>query len=217
VDVTFEVGGKPYVVPERQATILAENLRILAKSELPASEPALLLGPDEEWRESASELADSIEETLVQSLLAPLRLEGASAEATYCVLRLMVGLDSGSAAGLRDALGSPVAGRQGRARTLGRRIAPDPARHLTRAEMIELLVILFVLAVVTVVAGIAWTSTWYVLTPVIAALVGLRVATTLATGRFAWSVASVLWWAVFLIPAMVLVVLGGLLILAIIS
>jgi hypothetical protein len=47
---------------------------------------------------------------------------------------------------------------------------------------------------------------------VIAALVGLRVATTLATGgRLAWTFASVLWFAVFFVPAAVLVTLFGLL------
>ncbi len=216
MDVTFEVGGKPYVVPERQATILAENLRILSKSELEeASQPASLLVPYEGWRESATELADSIEETLVQRLLGPLHLEGASAEATYCVLRLMVGLDQSGPAGLRDALGMPV--EEKHRKGIRARGMSGQARPLTRPEMLELLVILFILAVVTVVAGIAWTGTWYVLAPVIAALLGLRVATTRATGRFAWSVASVMWWGVFLIPATVLVVLVALLVLAIIS
>ena len=38
----------------------------------------------------------------------PLHLEGPAADAVYCVLRLMVGLDTNGAAGLRDALGTPV-------------------------------------------------------------------------------------------------------------
>ena len=80
----------------------------------------------------------------------------------------------------------------------------------------KLLVILFILAVLTIVAGIAWTGTWWVLAPVIAALLGLRVATTRASGRFAWSIASVIWWAIFLAPAAVLVTLVALLVVAVI-
>jgi hypothetical protein len=51
--------------------------------------------------------------------------------------------------------------------------------------------------------------------PVIAALLGVRVATTRASGRFAWSAASVLWWAIFLVPAALLVTLILLLVLVI--
>jgi hypothetical protein len=83
--------------------------------------------------------------------------------------------------------------------------------------MLELLVILFVLAVLTVVAGVEWTGTWYILAPVIAGLVGLRVATTVATGRFAWTFASVLWFVVLLVPAAVLVTLLGLLVVTILQ
>ena len=50
------------------------------------------------------------------------------------------------------------------------------------------------------------------LAPVIAALIGLRVATTRTSGRFAWSVASVVWFAILLVPAAVLVTLVGLLV-----
>ncbi len=215
MDVTFEVAGKGYVVPERQATILAENLRILAASEPDAAQTAPLLELGDAWRETATDLADSIEETLVQRLLGPLRLEGPSADATYCVLRLMVGLDPSGAAGLRDAVGAPVEARRPPAATGLRRARLDPSRHLSRPELMELLIILFVLALLTVVAGNAWTGSWFVLAPVIAALLGVRVATTRATGRFAWSFASVLCWAIFLVPAAVLVVLVGLLLVAI--
>ena len=54
------------------------------------------------------------------------------------------------------------------------------------------------------------------LAPVIAALIGLRVATTRASGRFAWSIASVLWFAALLLPAAVLVTLVALLVVSII-
>src|SRR5579863_8849392 len=95
VGVTFEVGGTRYELSERQATILAENLRVLSKSELmPASEPAALLTAERDWRPAAEGLADSIEAALVDGEDRPLRLEGGAADATYCVLRLMAGLDT---------------------------------------------------------------------------------------------------------------------------
>jgi hypothetical protein len=213
VDVTFEVAGKTYVVAEPQATILAENLRILSKSELDAvSDQAVLLGDRRGWRPSAEALADSIEAALVDGQAAPLTLEGMSADATYCVLRVMVGLDTDEATGLRDALGAPVTEHRMR----GQRLLMTDPRQLSRSEMIELLTILFVLAVLTIVAGVAWTESWYVLAPVIAALLGIRVATTRSTGRFAWSVASVVWFGILLVPAAVLVALLALLVLAVI-
>jgi hypothetical protein len=108
MDVAFEVAGKRYAVSEPQATILAENLRVLSKSDFAtAARPPALIGRDEDWRLHAEELADSIEAALVGGSPAPLRLEGGSADATYCVLRLMVGADIDGAAGLRDALGAP--------------------------------------------------------------------------------------------------------------
>ena len=211
VDVTFVVDGKRYELAERQATILAENLRVLSKSEFtPASEPALLTSDD--WRPAAQELADSIEAALIEGNGEPLQLSGGAADATYCVLRLMAGIDRNGGAGLRDALGAPV-----EQRVSAGRLVKEPLRHLSRPELVELLVILFILAVLTVVAGFAWTGTWWLLAPVIAALLGLRVATTRATGRFAWSVASVIWWAIFLLPAAVLVTFVALLLVAVIK
>ena len=163
--VTFEVAGRKYEIADPQATILAENLRVLSQAELRGPlRAAVRLEPDDEWRQGAQSLADSIESALVAERSQPLHLDGDAADATYCVLRLMVGLDSegAAAAGLRDALGTPV--------------APEPAtrpprtgatlRYLSRPEMVELLVILFVLAVLTVVLGFAWTGTWWVLAPV---------------------------------------------------
>jgi hypothetical protein len=216
VDVAFEVAGKTYAVSEPQATILAENLRVLSKSDFSAAaRPTALTGRDEDWRLHAEELADSIEAALVAGSPAPLRLEGGSADATYCVLRLMVGADTDGAAGLRDALGAPVSSsRASRAMAM---LRPGAPRQLSRPELLELLIILFVLAVLTIVAGVAWTDTWYILAPVIAGLVGLRVATTLATARFAWTFASVLWFAVLLVPAAVLVTLFGLLAVAVLK
>ena len=200
---------------EAQATILAENLRVLAKSQLDAS-LGVRGGAGEGQRlaaEEAQELADTIESALVVGKQHPtLHLEGGAADATYCVLRLMVGADTNGAAGLRDALGAPVE-PSARSRLLG---PSEPLRHLSRPELVELLTILFVLAVVTIIAGFAWTDTWWVLAPVIAALIGLRVATTRASGRFAWSIASVFWFFVFLAPAAVLVTLVALLVVSIV-
>ena len=216
--MTFEVGGETYTVAEPQATILAENLRILSKAEFAtASEPAALLGADEDWRAGAKTVAESIEATLVDRSTAPLHLEGAAADATYCVLRLMVGLDTNGATGLRDALGAPVAEDPVAATAKRTGGMTEPLRHLSRPELLELLVVLFVLAVLTVVLGFAWTGTWWVLAPVIAGLVGLRVATTRTSGRLAWTVASVVWWGIFLVPAAVLVTLVGLLVVAILN
>jgi len=209
VSVSFDVAGKSYVIPDPQATILAENLRILSKSDFTAqAEPAALLGTGEDWRSSAESLADSIEATLVDDSPEPLHLEGPAADAVYCVLRLMVGLDTNGAAGLRDALGTPVPELPKSGSML---LGGEPPRHLSRPELLEWLVVLFGLSLLTVVLAIAWTGTWWLTAPIIAVLVGMRVAKTRATGKLAWSVASVIWWGIFLVPAAVLVTLVGLL------
>ncbi len=211
MSVSFDVRGETYSVPEPQAAILAENLRILAGSELSElTPPAAELGLHDDWRSGSLELANSIEHALVVDTPGSLELAGGGAAAAYCVLRLMVGMDSSAAAGLRDALGSPVA-----AAAAPSAAAPaGRARQLTRNELVELLLVLFVLAFLTVIAGTAWTGIWYVLAPVIAGLLGLRIATTRASGRLAWSVATIVWWGVLLVPAAVLAVLVGLLVAA---
>jgi hypothetical protein len=165
----------------------------------------------EDWRTEAELLADSIEAALVDDNAAPLHLEGPAADATYCVLRLMVGLDTNGAAGLRDALGTPVP-ETPKSIWLG----GEPLRHLSRPELVEWLAVLFALSILTVVLAIAWTGTWWLTAPIIAVLVGVRVAKTRATGRLAWSVASVVWWGIFLVPAAVLVTVVGLLVVEII-
>jgi hypothetical protein len=215
VGVTFDVAGKTYVIPDPQATILAENLRILSKSEFTAAgEPAALAGMGEDWRSGAESLADSIEAALVDDSPEPLHLEGPAADATYCVLRLMVGLDTNGAAGLRDALGTPVAAQEPRGLVL---LGGEPLRHLSRPELLEWLIVLFALSILTVVLAIAWTGTWWLTAPIIAVLIGVRVARTRASGRLAWSVASVIWWGIFLVPAAVLVTIVGLLVLEILK
>ena len=215
VAVTFSVAGRTYTIADPQATILAENLRILSKSEFAdASEPAALLGTHGDWRSGAVAVADEIEAALVADDPAPLQLEGGAADATYCVLRLMVGLDTNGATGLRDALGTPVPETPTSGSIF---LGGEPLRHLSRPELVELLIVLFALAVLTVVLAIAWTGTWWLMAPVIAILIGIRVAKTRATGRLAWSIASVMWWGIFLVPAAVLVALVGLLVLAIVN
>jgi hypothetical protein len=212
--VSFDVAGTTYEIPNPQATILAENLRILSKSDFASqTEPAALLGTGEDWRTGAEALADSIEASLVDDGSEPLHLEGPAADVTYCVLRLMVGLDTNGAAGLRDALGAPVTEQPGgRSILLGGR----PLRHLSRPELLEWLFVLFGLSLLTVILAIAWTGTWWLTAPIIAVLLGIRVAKTRATGRLAWSIASLIWWGIFLVPAAVLVTLVGLLVLAIV-
>ena len=212
--VSFDVAGQTYVIPDPQATILAENLRILSKSEFAASgEPPALAGMGDDWRTGAEALADSIEAALVEDSPGPLHLEGPAADATYCVLRLMVGLDKNGAAGLRDALGTPVETPPSAGSVL---LGGEPLRHLSRPELLEWLIVLFALSILTVVLAIAWTGTWWLTAPIIAVLVGVRVAKTRATGRLAWSVASVIWWGIFLVPAAVLVTVVGLLVVEII-
>jgi hypothetical protein len=214
VGVTFDVAGKTYEIPDPQATILAENLRILSKSDFASqAEPAVLLGTGADWRAGAEELADSIEASLVDGSDKPLHLEGPAADVTYCVLRLMVGLDTNGAAGLRDALGTPVPEQSRGASIL---LGGEPLRHLSRPELLEWLFVLFGLSILTVVLAIAWSGTWWLTAPIIAVLLGVRVAKTRATGRLAWSIASVIWWGIFLVPAAVLVTLVGLLVVAII-
>jgi hypothetical protein len=214
VGVTFDVAGKTYEIPDPQATILAENLRILSKSDFASqAEPAVLLGTGADWRAGAEELADSIEASLVDGSDEPLHLEGSAADVTYCVLRLMVGLDTNGAAGLRDALGTPVPEQSRGASIL---LGGEPLRHLSRPELLEWLFVLFGLSILTVVLAIAWSGTWWLTAPIIAVLLGVRVAKTRATGRLAWSIASVIWWGIFLVPAAVLVTLVGLLVVALI-
>ena len=211
--VAFDVAGKTYQIPDPQATILAENLRILSKSEFASEvEPAALLGTGEDWRAGAESLADSIEAALVDGGTEPLHLEGPAADVTYCVLRLMVGLDTNGAAGLRDALGTPVPEQPHGGSSL---LGGQPLRHLSRPELLEWLFVLFGLSLLTVVLAIAWTGTWWLTAPIVAVLLGTRVAKTRATGRLAWAVASVIWWGIFLVPAAVLVTLVGLLVVAI--
>jgi hypothetical protein len=112
VAVAFEAAGKRNLVSDPQASILAENLRVLSKFDFAtAARPTGLIGRNKDWRLHAEELADSIEAALVDGSTLPLRLEGGSADATFCVLRLMADADADGRPG-RDALGAPVSGRR---------------------------------------------------------------------------------------------------------
>ena len=211
MEVTFAVRGRTYCVPEPQAAILAENLRILATTEA-SRDHAGAVPPSYEWRNAALTLANRIEDALVVQVGGPLEIEGIASDPASKVLRVMVGIDSSATAGLRDALGTRL---EERIPTWRRHRSFHPAasaRHLSRSQLVELLSILFVLAVVTVVAGVAWTGLWYVTAPVIAALLGARVATMNSTDKAAWSVASIVWWAIMLVPAAALVIVLGLLV-----
>jgi hypothetical protein len=83
--VVFQVGGGLYPLPERQATLLAEKLRLFAKGTFPDDVRRLAAG--EGWIEGARPAADVIEDTLVERRLGPIPLEGQTADAVLHVLR----------------------------------------------------------------------------------------------------------------------------------
>jgi hypothetical protein len=85
-EVVFEVGGSLYPLTERQATLLAEKLRLFAKGEFPDDVRRLAAG--EGWIEGARPAADVIEDTLVERRIGPIPLEGKTADAIFQVLRI---------------------------------------------------------------------------------------------------------------------------------
>jgi hypothetical protein len=89
VSVSFEVSGEIYTLPDDQATMLGEKLRLFAAEAYPADVELLArLGADEAWVTGARAVADFIEESLVGNLHRPLPLEGKAADAVYQVLRI---------------------------------------------------------------------------------------------------------------------------------
>jgi hypothetical protein len=84
--VVFEVGGSLYPLPERQATLLAERLRLFAQGKFPDEVHRLAAG--EGWIEGARPAADVIEDTLVERRIGPIPLEGKAADAVFQVLRI---------------------------------------------------------------------------------------------------------------------------------
>ena len=108
MNVTFEVLGIQYTLPEAQVTLLAENLRGHAAGNFPKDDQLMArLGAAPGWREGALAMADAIEDVLTGRSEAHIGLDrGRSAAANYWVLRLMMDLqpDPKGAAGLKDAL-----------------------------------------------------------------------------------------------------------------
>ena len=74
-EVRFEVDWETLAIPERSATVLAENLRRKAAGQLGT-----------EGVEGARALADMIEDVLVGRSEEPIPVEGLALEAAYCVL-----------------------------------------------------------------------------------------------------------------------------------
>jgi hypothetical protein len=72
VDVVFEVASQPYLLSERSATLMAENLRVKAAHE-----------PGAEGTVGARALADAIELRLIDDTTDRITLGGDGAEAVY--------------------------------------------------------------------------------------------------------------------------------------
>ncbi len=108
MDVTFEVSGDLLTLPERQATILAERLRLFAAGQFRDEVRKLEeLGTSRDWLAGTREAADLVEMALVDERSGPVPLvRGDVADAVFQVLRLSYVDASGraGAAGLVEAL-----------------------------------------------------------------------------------------------------------------
>jgi len=108
VDVTFEVSGGLLTLPEGQATILAEKLRLFAAGQFRDDVRKLEdLGTSRDWIAGTREAADLIEMALVDERSGPIRLpRGDVADAVSQVLPLshVEASDREGAAGLAEAL-----------------------------------------------------------------------------------------------------------------
>jgi hypothetical protein len=108
VDVTFEVSGDLLALPEGQATILAEKLRLFAAGQFRHKVRKLeKLGASRAWLAGTREAADLIETALVDERSGPVRLvRGDVADAVFQVMRLSYvdSSDRAGAAGLAEAL-----------------------------------------------------------------------------------------------------------------
>jgi hypothetical protein len=80
VDVVFEVASQPYLLGERAATLMAENLRVKAAHE-----------PGAEGTEGARAVADAIELRLIEDTADPIALGGDGAEAVFYALNAPTG------------------------------------------------------------------------------------------------------------------------------
>jgi hypothetical protein len=108
VDVTFEVSDHLLTLPEGQATILAEKLRLFAAGQFSDDVRKLEeLGTSRAWLAGSRQAADLIEMALVDERSGPVPLvKGDVAEAVFQVLRLSYADASAraGAAGLVEAL-----------------------------------------------------------------------------------------------------------------
>jgi hypothetical protein len=108
VDVFFEVSGDLLTLPEGQATILAEKLRLFAAGQFRDDVRKLEeLGTSRDWLAGTREAADLIEIALVDERSGPVPLvRGDVAKAVFQVLRISYVDASGRerAAGLVEAL-----------------------------------------------------------------------------------------------------------------
>jgi hypothetical protein len=91
MDVAFDIDGRPGVLSERVAELIAENLRCFAAGRFP-KDVALLArcGVDPAWIEGAQPVADVMEDTLVGRRAGPIPLDptGKAANALTQALRL---------------------------------------------------------------------------------------------------------------------------------
>ena len=108
VDVTFEVASDLFTLPEGEATILAEKLRLFAAGQFRDDVRKLEeLGTSRAWLEGTREAADLIELALVDERSGPVPLaRGDVADAVFQVMRLSYvdSSDRAVAAGLTQAL-----------------------------------------------------------------------------------------------------------------
>ena len=80
MDVVFEVASQPYLLGERAATRMAENLRVKAAQE-----------PGAEGTVGARAVADAIELRLIEDTADPITLGGDGAEAVFYALNTPTG------------------------------------------------------------------------------------------------------------------------------
>ncbi len=90
-DVVFDIDGHQAVLPEGEATVVAEKLRVYAAGVCPKDvEELARLGTHPEWLAWARAIADAIEDVLTENRHAPIPLDrqGRAANALLQVIRL---------------------------------------------------------------------------------------------------------------------------------
>ena len=92
MDVVFEVASQPYLLSERSATLMAENLRVKAAHE-----------PGAEGTVGPRAVADAIELRLIEDTADPITLGGDEAEAVFYAPEVPNG-GSDRLSALRDAV-----------------------------------------------------------------------------------------------------------------